>query len=182
MFERYTERARRSIFFARYEALRRDTSAIEPSDLLVGMTHDRHQPDCPFAFLYDRRDEFRGLCGYAPLDGEKPTERKLPLSEISKKVLVYVAQEADRDRRYGIDEEHLFRGLLLAGDATSALLLRLGYTLDAARTASIVAQRSQPDMPRRRIRRLRASLKRNRVLVFAAFVIAAAVLYKHFQK
>lgn len=65
MFERYTERARRVIFFARYEALSRNAPAIETSDLLIGMTYDKHQPDCPFAFLHDRRDEFRKLCGFS---------------------------------------------------------------------------------------------------------------------
>jgi ATP-dependent Clp protease ATP-binding subunit ClpC len=182
VFERYTERARRSIYFARYEALHRNATAIETSDLLVGMTHDKHQPDCPFAFLYDRRDEFRELCGFSPLNGEKPIEIDLALSETSKKVLGHAAKEADRDRRYALDEGHLFRGLLLVGDTTSALLLRLDYTLDTTRAASVVAQRSQPDMPRRRARRLHALLRRNKFLMIAALVIAAAVLYMHFQK
>jgi len=146
------------------------------------MTHDKHEPDCPFAFLYDRRDEFRELCGFLPLTGQKPEERNIPLSETSKKVLGHAIRETDRDWRYSLDVEHLFRGLLLTGDKTSALLLRVGYTLDAARVSSLAARKTHPDVPWRRVRRFYALLKRNKVLVVAALLIAAAVLYMHFQK
>ncbi len=40
MFERYSERARRAIFFARNEALNRTASAIETSDLVLGLLHE----------------------------------------------------------------------------------------------------------------------------------------------
>jgi len=162
--------------------LHRNTQAIGTADLLVGMTHDKHQPDCPFAFLYDRREEIRTFCEFPPLSGEKKNERNLPLTETSKTVLAYAAQEADHDQRYGIDEEHLFRGLLLANDATSTLLLRLGYSLDTARAASIVAQQSQPDIPKPRALRARRLLRSNALIAIAALAIAAAVLYMHFQK
>ena len=37
MFERYTERARRVIFFARYEASQLGSSSIETEHLLLGL-------------------------------------------------------------------------------------------------------------------------------------------------
>jgi len=37
MFERYTEKARRVIFFARYEASQFGAPAIEPEHLLLGL-------------------------------------------------------------------------------------------------------------------------------------------------
>jgi hypothetical protein len=37
MFERYTERARRSIFFARWEASKLGSLYIEPEHLLLGL-------------------------------------------------------------------------------------------------------------------------------------------------
>ena len=40
MFERYTERARRVIFFARYEASLAGTEAIEPEHLLLGIARE----------------------------------------------------------------------------------------------------------------------------------------------
>ena len=38
MFERYTEQARRSIFFARWEASRYGSPMIEPEHLVLGLT------------------------------------------------------------------------------------------------------------------------------------------------
>ena len=40
MFERYTEKARRVIFFARYEASQFGASAIEPEHLLLGLMRE----------------------------------------------------------------------------------------------------------------------------------------------
>ncbi|MFX4485953.1 Clp protease N-terminal domain-containing protein, partial [Acinetobacter baumannii] len=40
MFERYTEKARRVIFFARYEAAQFGAPAIEPEHLLLGLLRE----------------------------------------------------------------------------------------------------------------------------------------------
>ncbi len=40
MFERYTEKARRVIFFARYEASQFGAPAIEPEHLLLGLMRE----------------------------------------------------------------------------------------------------------------------------------------------
>jgi ATP-dependent Clp protease ATP-binding subunit ClpC len=40
MFERYTESARRSLFFARYEASQLGSISIEPEHLLLGLLRD----------------------------------------------------------------------------------------------------------------------------------------------
>src|SRR5207237_160254 len=40
MFERYTEKARRVIFFARYEASQFGAPAIEPEHLLLGLVRE----------------------------------------------------------------------------------------------------------------------------------------------
>ncbi len=40
MFERYTERARRVIFFARYEASQLGASSIETEHLLLGLIRE----------------------------------------------------------------------------------------------------------------------------------------------
>ena len=43
MFERYTEKARRVIFFARYEASQLGEALIEPHHLLLGVTREDKQ-------------------------------------------------------------------------------------------------------------------------------------------
>ncbi len=40
MFERYTEKARRVIFFARYEASQFGAQAIEPEHILLGLMRE----------------------------------------------------------------------------------------------------------------------------------------------
>ena len=40
MFERYTDKARRVIFFARYEAVQGGSQAIEPDHLLLGLARE----------------------------------------------------------------------------------------------------------------------------------------------
>jgi ATP-dependent Clp protease ATP-binding subunit ClpA len=40
MFERYTEAARRTLFFARYEASQLGSVAIEPAHMLLGLLRD----------------------------------------------------------------------------------------------------------------------------------------------
>ena len=43
MFERYTEQARRAVFFARHEASQCGCSEIEPEHLLLGILHEDAQ-------------------------------------------------------------------------------------------------------------------------------------------
>ncbi|MBV8774893.1 MAG: hypothetical protein JO166_21550, partial [Deltaproteobacteria bacterium] len=40
MFERYTEKARRTIFFGRYEASQFGSACIEPEHLLLGLLRE----------------------------------------------------------------------------------------------------------------------------------------------
>jgi ATP-dependent Clp protease ATP-binding subunit ClpC len=40
MFERYTERARRAVFFARYKASQHASANIEPEHLLLGLIRE----------------------------------------------------------------------------------------------------------------------------------------------
>jgi ATP-dependent Clp protease ATP-binding subunit ClpC len=184
LFERYTERSRRAIFFARYEALRRDADAIETSDLVLGLTRDEHKPDCPFSFLYARATEIRKLFGPENLSEAKTVERNLPLTETSRNALAYAEREAERDARYDIDAEHLFRGVLHTCDATALKLNAAGWTLKGARAASETVQKSHPSL------RLGVAMRfwhfkryRRRAFLFVAiFGCVIAILYMHYQK
>ncbi|HTA43224.1 MAG TPA: Clp protease N-terminal domain-containing protein [Bryobacteraceae bacterium] len=55
MFERYTEKARRSIFFARYEAHQFGSSAIETEFLLLGVLRDDKVLAKPAPGIYKAR-------------------------------------------------------------------------------------------------------------------------------
>jgi ATP-dependent Clp protease ATP-binding subunit ClpC len=179
VFERYTERARRTIFFARDEALRRKASSIETSDLVLGLTRDKHQPDCPFSFLYDRAAEIRMLLGYPELAKSELMVRNVPLSDMSKRALAYATKEANRDSSYSIDADHLFRGVLLTGDTVAFRLESAGWTIEAARRDSKRTQTGQQNM---RSHFFFIKVYRRRLfLCLAAIAFVAAIAYMHFQ-
>ena len=67
MFERYTEKARRVIFFARYEASQFGAPAIEPEHLLLGLMREdklyrAFLPRLRFRRVYRKEIEVRTLC------------------------------------------------------------------------------------------------------------------------
>jgi ATP-dependent Clp protease ATP-binding subunit ClpC len=146
MFERYTEWARRTIFHAKYEALRRGSSEIEPKDIVLGLTWDSHTSDCPFAMLHDKADELRELVGSSHTVCGPPKNRNIRLSNESKKALAYAVREEGVDKRYSIGRDHLLRGVLRNGDETAAKLVTAGYTLPAKRQASKQAHQSSLEM------------------------------------
>jgi len=111
MFERYTEVARRVIFFARYEASQFGSPYIECEHLLLGMLREptplREQlgEDARWAIRKAIEDRF-------PRQAEIPTSVDLPLSHASKRALAYAAEEAERMKHGHIGPEHLLLGLL----------------------------------------------------------------------
>ncbi len=114
MFERYTEMARRVIFFARYEASQFGASTIEPEHLLLGLSRE----DKPlFArFLTDGKQslEFiRGQIEQRRVTRERiPCSVELPLAEETKRALFNAHEEGERLGDRHIGTEHLLLGLL----------------------------------------------------------------------
>src|SRR5438876_905028 len=71
MFERYTERARRVIFFARYEASQLGSNSIETEHLLLGRRPDvgkAKEPPLPSEYTRDPT-EAAARCALDPLVG-----------------------------------------------------------------------------------------------------------------
>ena len=114
MFERYTEKARRCIFFARYEASQFGSPYIEAEHMLLGV-------------LREDRNLFRALQIGISIDalraeiaknspaGEKiDTSVDLPMSHSAKRILAYGAEEAESLAHKHIGSEHLLLGLMLS--------------------------------------------------------------------
>ncbi len=134
MFERYTEKARRVIFFARYEASQFGSPVIDTEHLLLGILRETTQvtrmlpagaPEAIRAQI-DARFEIR----------EKVSNNvDLPLSNAAKRVLAYGAEEAERLNHRHIGSEHLFLGLLREENSLAAKLLEpFGVKLEQFRT------------------------------------------------
>jgi ATP-dependent Clp protease ATP-binding subunit ClpA len=127
MFEIFTPRARRVIFFGRYEASQTGSTTIETEHLLLALTRENVN-------LFDKipnvksqafRDElFKGPCG-------PPTSAAidLPLSPSAKRVLEHAVKEHKALRDQSITAGHLLLGILSEVDSPSAkLLAKYGIT------------------------------------------------------
>jgi Clp amino terminal domain, pathogenicity island component len=146
MFERYTEKARRVIFFARYEASQFGSPYIETEHLLLGLLREDKALTNRFLSSYDAVESIRTqIEGHATIREKASTSVDLPLSNESKRVLAYAAEEAERLSHKHIGTEHLFLGLLRERDGFAATLLNeRGVLIDAAR--SLIASQPAPEL------------------------------------
>jgi ATP-dependent Clp protease ATP-binding subunit ClpA len=124
MFERYTEAARRVIFHGRYEAARCGSPFIETEHLLVGVLRE----DRALALQLFGSEEVVGALK-AELTSPETANRTstsvdLPLSQESKRVLAYGAEEAERVQDRHIRPGHLLLGLLREPNSFAALAMR----------------------------------------------------------
>lgn len=114
MFERYTEKARRVIFFGRYEASQFGASAIEPEHLLLGLMRE----DKALASRFFPRTQLtiesirREIEGRTVMREKISTSVELPLAPETKRVLAFAHEESDKLRHRHIGTEHLLLGLL----------------------------------------------------------------------
>ena len=151
MFERYTEKARRVIFFARYEASQFGAPAIEPEHLLLGLMREdktltgRFFPRAQITIESIRREiESRTL-----LRERIPTSVELPLAPETKRVLAFSHEESDHLQHRHIGTEHLLLGLLREERSMAAqILFERGLRLNAVRDE--IARQSGADARHRK--------------------------------
>jgi len=123
MFERFTEKARRVIFFARYEASHYGSPYIDTEHLLLGLLREEKSvslwiPKVQPEIIRQRID------AATERRSPTPTNVDLPLSTEAKRVLVFAADEADRLANKNIGTEHLLLALLDEDKSFAASLLR----------------------------------------------------------
>jgi kynurenine formamidase len=135
MFERYTERARRVIFFARYEASQFGSITIETEHFLLGILRE----DANIIKRYTGNQTTEKVIADEVVSRLTPGEKvsvgaDLPLSGACKRVLAYAAEEAERLKHRHIGVEHLLLGVLRKEDCVAAQVLsRHGLKLDLIR-------------------------------------------------
>jgi ATP-dependent Clp protease ATP-binding subunit ClpA len=135
MFERYTETARRTIFFGRYEASQFGSPYIEPEHLLLGLLREDRALANRFLRSHAAVESIRKqIEGHTAPREKMSTSVDLPLSHDCKRVLAYGAEEAKRLNHKHIGTEHLLLGLLGEEKCFAAQLLgEQGLTLDSVR-------------------------------------------------
>lgn len=122
MFERYTEKARRVVFFARYEASHYGSPTIEPEHLLLGLIREVKSLRnwIPNASADSLRDAVEEQISKRP---STSTSVDLPLSSASKTVLKVAGEIADELAHRHIGTGHLLVGLLAVPESLAAQVL-----------------------------------------------------------
>jgi ATP-dependent Clp protease ATP-binding subunit ClpC len=135
MFEKYTEKARRVIFFARYEASQFGSPYIETEHLLLGLLREDKALTNRFLRGYSQVEVIRKqIEGHTVMREKVSTSVDLPLSNEGKRVLGYAAEEAARLSHQHIGTEHLLLGLLREENSFGAQILNEhGVRLSAVR-------------------------------------------------
>lgn len=147
MFERYTERARRVIFFARYEASQFGSTIIGTEFLLLGILREDGNVGTRLLSPVYSAEHIRKKIEAGLSAREKvSTSIDLPLSEESKHILGYAAEEAERLNQRHIGTEHLLLGILREEKCVAAKVLReIGFDLESVRER--LAHQGGPEPP-----------------------------------
>ena len=97
MFERYTERARRVLFFGRYEATQLGSTQIETDHLLLGLIREgKGLTSLIFARSHLSLESLRKeIEGRAVFREKVPTSVEIPFSVGTKRILQQAAVESD---------------------------------------------------------------------------------------
>jgi ATP-dependent Clp protease ATP-binding subunit ClpC len=135
VFQRYTETARKAIFFARYEVSHLGGKHIETEHLLLGVL--RSDSDLALRVLKEpvAVESIRKRIEDQSSRPEKSVASvDLPLSNESKRVLAHGADEANRLKHERIGAEHLLMGMLREKNCVAAKILgEAGVTLATVR-------------------------------------------------
>jgi ATP-dependent Clp protease ATP-binding subunit ClpC len=135
VLERFTEKARRVIFFARYEASQYGSPCIETEHLLLGLVRE----DKTLANRYLRTQGSiesirKEIESRITIRERISTSIEVPLSAESKRILSYATDEADKLSTKHVGTEHLLLGILREEKCFAAeILMERGLRLSQLR-------------------------------------------------
>ena len=113
VFERYTEKARRVIFFARYEASQYGSPYIETEHLLLGLLREDKALANRFLRTHGSIESIRKEIEARITVRERiSTSVEVPLSQECKRILNFASEEAERLGHKHVGTEHLLLGVL----------------------------------------------------------------------
>jgi ATP-dependent Clp protease ATP-binding subunit ClpA len=164
MFERYSEQARQTIFFAVFEARSLGSPVIETEHLLLGVVRADLELVRRLAAESIDEETFRGpVLAESPTPETFPATRDFQLTNQCKRILAYAEEEAARLDDRHIRTGHLLLGLMREKDSKAEKMLRqTGADLKTMRTrmaqeaktvepipgrSRVVAREEAPDLP-----------------------------------
>lgn len=136
MFERYTESARRVLFFARSEASMKGSPGIESEHLLAGLLREDQGvvPRVLRESNVERESLQQDYERRAVFVEQVPMSREIPFSRATQAVLQLTVQEADGLRHGYIGPEHLLLALLRQeGTIAGSILASHGLRVNQVR-------------------------------------------------
>lgn len=145
MFERYNDKARSVVFYARYFASELGGSMIEPEHILLAIIQEDGSLFLPWLKSQDGievlkqeiQQQIRG-------PHEKPVSTDMYLSDSGKRVLAYGCEEAERLKDDHIRPSHLLAGLLRERECPAAQTLRkYGVDIQNARLVFLASSQGQ---------------------------------------
>jgi hypothetical protein len=135
MFERYSEKARRVIFFARYEASQYGSRQIETEHILLGVMREGKTLMQSLLGPEVDSNQIRTEIEKGIVKRERfATSVEVPLSEESKKILILAAEEAQEHGNHYVGVEQLLLAVLrLDGSVAARVLKEQGIQLATIR-------------------------------------------------
>ena len=134
MFERYSERSRRALFFTRYEVSALGGKTIEPGHVMLGLLHDAGILRVLANWKIPPAELRQLIEPHVKGDTRLPTSVEVGFSAPVERVLKLAVEEAERLLHKHIEPEHLLIALLREDDPVAAARLKAyGMTPDSAR-------------------------------------------------
>src|SRR5580704_17113669 len=124
MFDKYTDKARKAIFFARYEASQFGSEYIEIEHLLLGILRDDRALALRLLKTPEKIHSIRKQVEKQFPHREKiSTSVDMPLSHDCKRVLKHAAEESERLADDHISPAHFLLAILREPDCTAAQIM-----------------------------------------------------------
>lgn len=135
--ERYTERARRVLFFARHEAIQHGGAPVEPEHLLLALIHAdpelfrllSHSSNDAAAEVQARIESVLELHPASYESGPIP-----PFSRSAEQSLNLAAVHSNKLNHNYVGTEHVLLGLLAHTSTASKILIEAGFTIECVAT------------------------------------------------
>src|ERR1700732_3544909 len=125
MFERYSEKASRAIFFARYEARLFGSSNIETEHLLLGLLReDRALARLVLGSRETLETIRREVEAHVPFAENVSTSVEMPLATDSTRIVTFAAEEANDLNHQYVGVEDLYLGILREEKCLAARILQ----------------------------------------------------------
>lgn len=168
MFEKFTEKARRVMFFARYEASQFGADSIQSGHLLLGLLREAEKTSTQ---LLDRMGVQTALLRERLVAALTPRDKKvtpsstsidIPMEEEVKRILQHATNESTKLNHKHVGAEHLLLGMLREEQGLAGRLLReMGADLVAAKEILLESTKEEKITKKKKEHPLLAEFARN---------------------